>query len=329
MVVFHHARLSVPGSEFLTSAGEAGVDIFFVISGFVMAYTTDSLPRGAPLPANALAARDFFLNRVLRVVPLYFVALAWAAHRGYGVKFTGTDLIKDVLFLPHLNTEFPFWLSPVVRQGWTLDYEMFFYALFALSLLFGGMRRQVLIGSISALVAVGVWSTLQTGAPTVDDTLGWSASQHGLCLVMSRFFTNNIMLEFCFGVILEAMCRRGVHPNWPRWRFWLLLGIGFAGLILLHGLWPRSVMQGLPAALIVWSSIPACSGLYPRAMLLLGNASYSIYLFHWTSFGLLKPLMSRVGQAPGSPVRCWDCCSPIWRWRQRQASRSTLRSRSP
>jgi peptidoglycan/LPS O-acetylase OafA/YrhL len=66
---------------------------------------------------------------------------------------------------------------------------------------------------------------------------------------------------------------------------------GFMTMFACFSYQPRSIAQGLPAVLIVWASIGACSGwLKFRPIALLGAASYAIYLFHWASFGAAKPI---------------------------------------
>lgn len=290
MVVFHHARGSVRGAEVLTTVGEAGVDIFFVISGFVMAYTTRHL-MDAPLTLGQRiqASRDFLVNRVLRVVPLYWLATAWAAHKGLGTRLAVGNVLKDMLFIPHLST--PWAIYPALVQGWTLNYEMLFYALFAASLLAGRYARQILIAGIATLAAIGVVWVVHWGVPAIEEAGRWPGSARDTFLVVPWFYTNNIMLEFCFGIVLESMSRRQAFTHPERWRHCLLALAGFAALCAMHPRWPRGLLQGAPAALIVWSSIPACRGLRLRVPVLLGNASYCIYLFHWTSFAMLKPLL--------------------------------------
>ena len=152
MVVLHHARLSVPGSDAWPSFGAAGVDIFFVISGFVMAYTTSivsSRPVAEVASTGLLAkAGKFLRKRVVRVVPLYWLALLWTSRRDLMHAHIGTDLVKDFLFLPHPNNVFHSWLAPTLQQGWTLNYEAFFYILFAVAILFGAARNRVVLSTL-------------------------------------------------------------------------------------------------------------------------------------------------------------------------------------
>jgi exopolysaccharide production protein ExoZ len=267
MVVVLHAKLSTPGSDNWPAFGGAGVDIFFVISGFVMAYTTPQLSGCAPSDAWL-----FLRKRIARIVPLYWLALLWTTRR----DMPDLNLLKDCLFLPHWNAQFPESINPIVVQGWTLNYEMSFYGLFGLAMLFASWRNALLIG---ALMILPFAARLMIGRGA--DVVG-------------RFYSNDIVLEFGFGVLLHFTIAKWDFPAWPRVVYIALMLVGFAWLIVGNGREPRSIIQGLPAVLIVWSGIPACTGwLRFRVLALLGSASYAIYLFHWASFGAIKPIAVR------------------------------------
>jgi exopolysaccharide production protein ExoZ len=280
MVVMFHARLSVKGSEGWPAFGAAGVDIFFIISGFVMAHTMRHLAPSSSLPQRLTEAGDFVRKRLARVVPLYWVALMWTARRDIAQGTVNLDLLKDIAFVPHPNTSYPDQLWPMMIQGWTLNYEMFFYALFALSMLFGRPRTIVLLAGLGLLVALGPF--LLAATSSADPSTWVSAA--------SRFYTDNILLEFGLGVLLQQAVQRWHQPRWQRVVYiaWALLG--FVLLALGHDRAPRALTQGLPAMLIVWASLAACRGLRSRVLELLADASYAIYLFHWASFGAVKPI---------------------------------------
>ena len=128
--------------------GVAGVDLFFVISGFVMVYASKSLfaQRGAP--------RIFFLRRLARIVPLYWAVTA--AIVGYLLVVHGMavlmtlhspgSLVASFLFYPYPR---PDGLAvPVHALGWTLNYEMFFYVLFAVAIV---LPRRAAVMAVTAL----------------------------------------------------------------------------------------------------------------------------------------------------------------------------------
>ena len=106
--------------------GQSGVDLFFVISGFIM-WTMSARP---------IAPLAFLWNRMLRVVPLYWVAtLLMALHQRAPLH----DVVRSMFFVPYFGAGDQIW--PVLVQGWTLNYEMFFYILIGLVLPLRAARR--------------------------------------------------------------------------------------------------------------------------------------------------------------------------------------------
>lgn len=135
MVVVAHCYLYVipGGGQFhreVANLGTLGVAIFFIISGFIMYYTCRNQWFG-----SVLSAKDFFLRRLHRIVPLYWLltTILIAIVVGTGHAIAGTDAALSYLFVPYGfdGNEF----RPVLGVGWTLNFEMFFYLLFALALL--------------------------------------------------------------------------------------------------------------------------------------------------------------------------------------------------
>jgi len=242
----------------LSFAGDAipwtrGVDIFFVISGFII---TLSAPRYVNQPLA------FLWRRILRVAPLYYLfttlMVATLLLMPGGAKDTileQNQILSSYLFLPFERYDGR--IAPVLSLGWTLNYEMFFYVLMALSL---ALPRPFLV--ISGLVAsLAIASLLPfTAAPFT-------------------FWTNPLMLEFLFGIALARAWQYGLR--WPSTPLALgLLVIGIALLILLDTTpLPRFIAAGLPATLIV-----ACATLFcpDRALpgQIFGDASYALYLSH-------------------------------------------------
>jgi exopolysaccharide production protein ExoZ len=108
--------------------GGGGVDIFFVISGFIMVYTTQS---------HHVGPFSFFVNRVVRIVPIYwlltlavFTLAVIAPHLLGATRAAPSELLKSLLFIPFAKSNGA--VQPILFLGWTLNYEMFFYMLFAL-----------------------------------------------------------------------------------------------------------------------------------------------------------------------------------------------------
>ena len=266
MVVWVHALYIIPGvaEQFnVPNFGGTGVDLFFVISGFIMVVTTaekDVTPVG------------FFCRRIVRVVPLYWLAtLAMIAVAAWGQSFKDLGyppaaIAKSLLFIPYTAIGgHPGNVWPILGQGWTLNYEMFFYALFALSL--AAPRRLRLPGlavTLGSLVVIGrLFGPF--GSP------------------LAVVYTSPMLLEFAAGMILARRWLLDGSRNWSPWSL-LFVVFGFCAIGLRDS---RFITQHAPfitmcAAFIIVAGClhPKICAIKSRPLLELGNASYSIYLIH-------------------------------------------------
>jgi exopolysaccharide production protein ExoZ len=248
------------------AAGEAGVDLFFVVSGFVMVISSGQ--RKSEGPAR------FLLRRLIRIVPLYWVVttlyvansvLTTLPHKAYDVPY----ILASYLYIPWRSPDGH--VEPVVGQGWTLNYEMAFYFLFAAALLLPRWLGLLATGTaLTALVILG--ACLELPMPL-------------------KFWTSTILLEFAIGIGIGAAFEAQLTLR-PVWRAAAVLG-GVAAILvtaLTVGLpsW-RGVVWGLPSGLIVAG---AALGPWPifigqRILLAIGDASYAIYLLHGAVIRLL------------------------------------------
>jgi exopolysaccharide production protein ExoZ len=231
-----------------------GVDVFFVISGFIV---TLSAGRFIGQPGA------FLWRRFLRVAPLYWLfttlMVAVVLLIPQGAKDTGFEpgqIIASYFFFPWERSDGR--IAPVLSLGWTLNYEVFFYALFAAALLSRRPLPALAVG-IAVLVLVGaIWPV------------------QGVAI---RFWTNPLILEFLFGMALAALWIRGWSRPDPLLALAALIA-GLALLVLLHGSnLPRFIAAGVPATLIVAAGTLFCPD---RTMPFqaLGDASYALYLSH-------------------------------------------------
>jgi exopolysaccharide production protein ExoZ len=246
---------------------DAGVDLFFVISGFVMVYASRDMF------GRTESAGVFLRRRLARIVPIYWaVTLLYLAVSFGGLapvnrpQPDGWEIAASFLFVPWILGQGPL-VQPVYTLGWTLNYEMLFYALFALFLpLKRAVAVPLLVGVLMLLVAVGQVIP---------------SSQ-----VQLHFWTRSIILEFAFGMIIGQMALSGVRPGKG-----LAAALSVAALAMLWighvqlGIFPdRALQYGLPAALLViaalaFNDIDAARPL-ARLGVRLGDASYAIYLLH-------------------------------------------------
>jgi exopolysaccharide production protein ExoZ len=245
----------------------AGVDLFFVISGFVMVYASrDAF-------GSAASIGPFLRRRAARIIPIYWaVTIIYIAISLGGLapvnrpKPDGWEIAASFLFIPWLTGQGPL-VQPVYSLGWTLNYEMFFYLLFALVLpLRRAVAVPVLVGLLMALAAVG---------QLIPHTS-----------VQLHFWTRSIILEFGFGLIIGQMALSGVKPTRP---LAAVLAAAAVALLALSawkpGLFPdRALMYGLPGALLVIAALAfndmAFENPLAKLGIRLGDASYAIYILH-------------------------------------------------
>lgn len=273
-VVVYHAT-DRTGSRF--TVGAAGVDIFFVISGFVMWTLAETRPT-TPL--------RFYRDRILRIAPLYWlVTMVMVAGALAGlfprVRLTLDHVLASLLFIPHRspsNGE----LWPLLVQGWTLNLEMFFYLIFGLVLLLPRSRRfAALAGALLTLVAAGL--IFRPSDPVLVT------------------YSRPIMLEFLCGAALGQLWLVQRLPG----RFLggaavLVASVGFAWLAVYPGM-VHEFLSGLLAVLLVTGVLALeKSGAVRHFPLLnyLGDSSYSIYLWHALAISVIFKLAGALALDP-------------------------------
>jgi exopolysaccharide production protein ExoZ len=224
LVVADHALLDIVGNDpknavthIAWTLGSTGVYVFFVISGFIMVHISwDTFGR-------SFASYDFLRRRVLRIVPLYWLAtfVAIAYHRfslTHGADAGLSELLRSLFFIPSVNAvgKLDF---PIVPQGWTLTYEMMFYCLVAAAV---SLRRSV------ALVVIA------------GGLLGFALSETLLAPGPLAYLASPIILWFVLGIAFAAIWRVGrfSEPLWLVRMSRLLEQFGDASYstYLIHGL---------------------------------------------------------------------------------------------
>jgi exopolysaccharide production protein ExoZ len=259
VVAFH----AMESAAYKFPVGAAGVDIFFVISGFIM-WTLTEHAENRP--------GSFIWRRIIRVAPPYWIATLLVAlavtirpHFLWMAPFSAADLARSLAFAPYVDA----WGEPypVLLQGWTLNYEMFFYVLFALAL-FAPRRLQLAVLSLALAGLIAAGLLLQPTDPALAT------------------YTDLELAEFLAGLWLGKVWLTGRLRG--RAVGWGLVAAGLAAfaveqvLQLRDGPW-RTVYWGLPAlALVTGALCLEGAGAVRRwaPLKALGDGSYSIYLFH-------------------------------------------------
>ena len=256
-------------SEFLASDfGVSGVDLFFVISGFIMVVTT---------AGSSITPTQFWGRRISRVVPIYWlltslmVCVALIAPGLFKtLRIEPLKLVQSLLFIPHFSASFPAFAWPVLVPGWTLNFEMFFYAVFGASLI---IPRRWRLWAVSmfflGLAAIGV-------------SLGPFKS------AMAQTYTSPMLIEFVAGALIGAQWARQL------WRvpFWLSLVMVAAGATLLvlrdHGPLGQFSQAAGATLMVIGALDPHFRVWRSRTLQAVGDSSYSLYLTHIFTLGLVR-----------------------------------------
>ena len=277
--------------------GYSGVDLFFCISGFVMAYTTQGM-------RNTLFM-DFVSKRFSRVFPAYTVMtllfvvsmkLEFLVLRtgdpDYHFKFN--QVLRSIFFIPlHLtgSDSGPLWGSSSLMVGWTLNYEMYFYAIFAISLLFRNARWILFFAWIVLTLIVFPMIGAGYTSLTSHQSYQWS-------LPYLNLMTSPLIWEFTGGVIACFIYQSGLVFR-TREMAWIgvALSAAFACWMISTAQESYSVPHwGLAYFVLLTTAVVADKTLcfrIPRAFMMLGRISFSLYLVHLIVQGLVGVLFAQ------------------------------------
>lgn len=266
-VVLEHVRF--------LSCGAFGVDIFFCISGFMIMY-------------SSYENSEFFLRRrLIRILPLYylmtlgtFLLLLLFPGMFHQSKADPVFLAKSLLFIPFDIGEGA--IQPLMRIGWTINCEIFFYILFFIAMKISSKYKGLICGAFLLMIVAAAQLCPEAWVPL-------------------RFYGNPVMLEFIFGILiyyaakgLYQIFHASAPPRILLWLSLLCLGLCFAGLMASRSImdvsgFRRPLLWGMPAALIVLLAFFAgLSGIkIPSSLVCLGNASFSLYFMHYYPVMLL------------------------------------------
>ena len=224
--------------------GYAGVDLFFVISGFIMAFVTRNTGTG-PQPAA-----DFLFARITRIYPLWWAFAAamtiymLAAHGLSGQSAGWNSATHGAPFESYLLNSFlliPQPAFPILNVGWTLVHEVYFYLVFTVFMV---LPRRLLPGLLALWAAAILAATF----------LGYANSYASDWLKLA---VHPMTIEF----ILGALAGYAVTRGWV-WRsgvltllavLWLLAALSYQGPETTFTLgWGRVLWYGLPSALLIY-----------------------------------------------------------------------------
>jgi peptidoglycan/LPS O-acetylase OafA/YrhL len=269
-LVIHHtleasvtARIGPHSPDWLTRIGESGADILFVVSGFLALYA--SFRPGNPVPS----ASGFLVRRAMRLYPFYWACLVgflaiWFAGFLHSRDLTAGAVAKSLLLIPSGDT--------LMGLSWVLSYQVFFFLVFSATLPLRSRDASLALVSAIMVLVLAIANLFPEGD-------------------LRDFFAKPVLIEFCFGMLAARLflVRSEQAPASPYWSLLAFAVLAVAPSFVSQpdasgapGL-ARVIFWGLPATLlaITFVSLKPPGTLSGRIGLLLGNASYAIYLAHF------------------------------------------------
>ncbi len=234
--------------------GHIGVDIFFVLSGFIISYVTSK------------KTKAFFINRLIRIIPIYwFITILFAftllilPDVFELSEFNFIYLLKSLFFIPFNNLETGHY--PLVIYGWTLNYEIFFYFIFSLAIL---LNKKYVIQSFFIIFLLIYFCNLY------------------LNNFISKVYSNPIIFEFAFGVIIFIFYKNYKKIDFFKFRVFIIYFILIIFVIYLYKEFNkfRLVAYGIPSVIILLIFLSINKFNFPKKIVLLGDSSYCLYLIH-------------------------------------------------
>ena len=259
--------------------GSFGVDIFFVLSGFVIALVV----------SNKQSAKVFAINRLTRVVPLYWLLttlllfliyfIPQYVHETTAASASFINYLKSLFFIPYYNVSD---MKPLLTLGWTLNYEMLFYLCVWIALI-TTKRNILLISFLLLVICYYVFGSLTHNK------------------IANEFFGSELIFEFILGVIafkifslnkLKQISNSILMPT-------AILAYGLMAFLEANEYGGnRFIFFGIPSFILVLSAVglekyvSESKNVFTSALINMGDASYATYLTHWYVIVACKKIFS-------------------------------------
>lgn len=281
LVVFYHTNWFLDGvyaqenlGKLLFKTGAFGVDLFFIISGFIICLSTEKKEKHG--------VYNFFIRRLFRIYPLLIISVILF----YFIIKPDSSLELLLKSIVPMHSDYtagsPFFGFNLLDSAWTITYEISFYIIFAICIFISHKYRS-LLSIFILLIAFISSSYFFNGSISLD---AYFKSDNSLNYNVFSLFYSSMFLDFTYGVIIY-ICYKHISlkfniflKSFP-YIMLLLICLILSQLDLFYGHGP--LKWGLISAFIVFSCVmyeKSCGIKYRDALKYLGDISYSIYIVH-------------------------------------------------
>lgn len=269
----------------LFNNGAVGVDLFFMLSGFIIAYSTK----------KDSSSYNFFIKRFFRIYPVYAIMMLIMITFLPWVQFDKT-FIRSLFFL-HKNYESqgPYFSYSTIQAAWTLTYEVMFYALFVFSMIITHKYRIILTSILIISLNLFFQLLFNDGYSIVGSA---SANYSGHFAFLIKIFSSPMMLEFVVGMaiysIYEIVTTNGNKKGvYTLMKYTISISLSYSIMCYMSGFNRFHGLTGFGlSAICVILPLVIYEKLYSmrkyESLLFLGNISYSMYISHLVILAVLN-----------------------------------------
>lgn len=256
--------------------GNIGVDIFFIISGFIICYATQKI--------EVRPLLSFVLRRFFRIYPLLFfcIMFMWFAYASW--KPT-SDLIRSLLLLHgDYSLPAPFFGYNILYPAWTITYEVMFYTLFLIGMLVSHRNRALITSLIILIIMLSIHFFFKGTVSISGHFSAYSLDMSWMAPALT-ILGSPMLLEFVFGMFLYNVFMKVGNIESNTFRY-LMIGLSILGIYALihidtkaHGFTDKGLIAAFIFTSMMFSEMSGVRISF-RVTRFLSDISYSLYLTH-------------------------------------------------
>lgn len=264
VVIYHITAITEDiKNDYYFEFGKIGVDVFFIVSGYIMAFICE----------RNESTNVFIKKRLIRIMPLYITTTILAAVANYGHQLMSgavdiwSSFVKSLFMIPHYSIANEFKVWPIFIPGWTITYEIWFYTIIAFCISMIRYKKKLLLVPY-------ILSFIYLGAQYLPEN------------AVQAFAGNSVYLTFSVGLLIRFVETKKVSFKKFYFSIFYLVAIAY----FFENFDARFILYGLPAFLI-FAIIFMWSNLSLKSLAYIGKISFSLYLTHVFTINIVERLM--------------------------------------